>query len=365
MLKILDTYFKRIQCSNEKNVPSVFKTAEESLEYNFVRFGNKYFIPAISIDIDNHKDLKKISSVLKSNKLPTPNFIVETTKGLHIHWILDNPIRTTNMSQLLFYQNIANELITLFDSDKNAMPKRSGRMFRNPLLHPTTFFTNSLTQLKDFAHIIPKKEKVVSKFTDKKKSLRYKVPDFATIKEGGRNQALFDYGRHVAYRHGAKDGLRNVVEAALEYANRQLPEPLPLDEVDTIATSITRFVTTYYNKRTKNPRTIEFNRKLARKQEELKQNELLKKWAAVGIVTIKKIRSISMREGGRIFGVHKNTFSKHKDHLISAIMSILVLLEKPLSFTIPDNNFNEVITAKVFGYQPVNALHCTSPPSYE
>ncbi len=364
MPKLLDTSTRKIQCSNEKNIPSVFKSYDEALEYNFVRFGNKYFIPAISIDIDNHQDIRKVSSVLKSNKLPTPNIVVKTSKGLHIHWVLDKPIKTTSVPPLLFYQSIANELIKLFDSDKNAMPKRSGRMFRNPLLHSTTYFTSNEVSLSDFKHIIPKHSSNENK-VEKRKVLRYKVPDFSKIEKGGRNQALFDYGRHVAYRHGAKEGLQNVVEAAINSANRKLSEPLPVDETATIVSSITRFVETYYIKRTKNPKTIEFNRKLAKRQEELKQNELLKKWAAVGILTVKKLRRVSLREGGRILGVHKNTFSKHKEFLINAIKNLAILFKKPLSIITIEPNFKDMATVPMYGYQPVKVVHCTSPPSCE
>jgi hypothetical protein len=365
MPKLLDTSSRKIQCSNEKTVPSVFKSYDEALEYNFVRFGNKYFIPAISIDIDDHQSFKKVSSVLKENKLPTPNIIVKTSKGLHIHWILLNPIKTSSMAQLSLYQNIADELVKLFGSDSHAMPKNSGRMFRNPLKHQTTFLTVNEADLSDFAHIIPKKEKVTADNKVRSRALRYKIPDFTTITEGGRNQALFDYGRYTAYRYGNRDGLQNAVEAAIKYANDLLPEPLSTTETLQIATSITRFITTRYNKRTANNRTIEFNRKLANKQAEIKKNELLKKWAGIGILTIKKLASVSNREGGRILKVHKNTFAKHKEFLIATIKKIHILFEKPLSFKVPENTFDNTITIPFIGYQPVKVLHCTSPPTAE
>jgi len=364
MSSLLDTSLKKIQCSNEKNIPSVYRTYEESLDYNFVRFGNKYFIPALSLDIDNHQNLKIISNILKSNKLPTPNIIVTTSKGLHIHWVLSNPISTNNVSQLALYQHIANELIKLFGSDKNAMPKRSGRMFRNPLKHPTTYFTSNTITLEEFKHIIPEQEKVKEGTSRKKKVLRYKTPDFSQVKVGERNQVLFDFGRHVAYKHGNEEGLTTTLETAINYANSKIPESLSLNEVNTIVTSIEHFMRTRFTSKTKNKRTIEFNRKLAKRQAELKQTEMLKKWVATGVLTIKKLRNISMREGGRILGVHKNTFGKHREFLINAIKNLTILFKKPINHTqiSGDGFFTMNISSLLHNTQFVEHIRCTSPP---
>jgi len=333
------------------------------LGYKFLRFGNAHFIPAISVDIDNHQDMGVVSKIISKNKLPTPNFIVKTSKGLHIHWVLANAISTKHYASIRLYQEVVESIIKVFDSDTHAMPKNSGRMFRNPLVHPTTFFTSKLHSLSDFVHLLPTKEETSTTPVARRSTRGYKVPNFATISEGSRNSTLFDYGRHIAYRYGNKIGLKKTLTSVLMSANKSLPTPLPVAEVNSIVSSIYTFMQKRYVGSTTNSKVVVFNRKLAARQSKLKQVELLKTWVSLGIVSIKLLKMMSFREGGRVFKVSPQTFKKHKDSLIEAFKSLpLSTLKMLRTFkvdSIPNFSLYDLL------YIPVNLSHnvkCNGPP---
>jgi hypothetical protein len=315
----------KIQCANNKSEPSTFKVFDEAIDYNFIRFGNKFYIPAISMDIDTHQNIDEVIDICTRVNIPKPNFIVKTSKGIHVHWVLKYPIVTQNLKQTGLYNKIVDRLLAIFDSDLHAIPRYSGRMFRNPLKHDTTFYTDTLYSLTDFVKLLPRRE-VGSKNTyTRTKKLRYKVPKFENIEVGGRNKALFDYGRYVAYKHGNCEGIDKIVLSALQFANNKLPHPLRATELMSISASITRFMRSSWDSKTSNKRTIEFNRNLAKRQAELKQNELIRKFVSYGLLTLRDLKRISARHGGRLFGVSKNTFAKHREKLIKIIKTLHVL----------------------------------------
>ena len=326
----------------------------------FIRFGNQHFIPAVSIDIDKHQNPKIISAIIQQNGLPTPNFLVYTSKGLHIHWVLEHVVPTKSYAALKLYQMIADELIKVFDSDKNAMPKQSGRMFRNPLLHKTVIFTDKRYTLDDFKHIIKEPDEKTKEIHRQKMKLRYQVPNFKQVGEGERNNTLFDYGRYIAYSKGNVDNLDSILTAALDNANAQFSKRLPPQEVARIVQSIVRFMRNRYAKHTRNKRTIEFNRNLAKRQYELKQNELLKKWVGLGIVPLKMLKTMSDRAGGRLFGISKNTFKKHKAELIEIIKNLPILFKKLIKFEKAEGIETTIPLMKAI-HKPM-VVHCNSPP---
>lgn len=366
MQNLLDTRSAktRIQCSDVKTAKSVFKVFEEALEYNFVRFGNKYFIPAISIDIDNHKDIDKVLKVISDNELPTPNFIVKTAKGLHIHWVLENAVSTYSLPSLRLYQRIASNMVKVFDSDANAMPKFSGRMFRNPLKHDTVYYNDTLHSLEEFKVIIPKVEfdRKTGTITRVKKK-GYKTPDFTKITEGARNTTLFDYGRHVAYSFGKRRGLKKRIESALVAANGLLPEPVTYTELHSIIDSIYSFMQTKYTANSNNSKTVAFNRRLAQRQQRLKQVELLGKWVSLGVLTVKHLKSMSFREGGRVFGISHNTFKKHRDTLIEVFKDLPLSTLKLLKSFKVDSIPNFSLYNLLYIDKGINStVKCTGPP---
>jgi len=316
ILSKLDTYFK-VQCSNDKNGNYTFKKLEDALEYPFIRFGNQYFIPSISIDIDTTSDYEL---VIARNGLPEPTLVVKTTKGVHIHWFLQHRIKTSNRAQVTKLNIIIKHLQGLFGADTHATTGSSGRIWRNPLKHPS-IFSGKVCSFSEF--IIPEKEKNQNesiKLVGKTKYKKTLSMDFTKIAEGSRNSELFNYGSAYAYT----TGVTNVLDE-LTRKNSLLTNPLSLLEVKRIASSIEVFMTTKYRKGNyqTSERTIEFNRKVAKNQADKKFVELLNKSLSLFITPVYNISIVSIRKGAEKLKTSKDSFSKYKIKLISKIKEIL------------------------------------------
>lgn len=326
----LDRYFK-IQCSNEKTGNYTFKPIEAALEYNFLRFGNKYFIPAVSIDIDTGIFPQEAMDKLN---LPTPTLIVKTTKGFHIHWFLKNPIKTSNSKQLRLLSETLKFLQESLGGDKFATTGSSGRIWRNPLKHPTTFSGKdyNFSEIFDLPFV---KEQLPKRYSSKVK-LNYSdilSKDFSNIVQGSRHSTLFDYARAFAYTTGCLD-----IFEEIEKKNQLLPSPLPKSEVKSIATSVKTFMNTKYNVEDTykaSERRIEFNRRVAKGQEKKKLHELatnLFKFFA----PLQVLKNSTIREGSALLKTSKNTFTKHRDALLAYIKEIF---SQKMVFVNPIDNF--------------------------
>ena len=320
--KLTDQTGRAIQCGYDKGAdPKFLKFAEAKLT-PYIRFGNSMFLPALSLDIDNHKDSHLVLEICYKNKIPYPTLIVETDKGLHIHWLLTNPINLSNIKSKYFYQQVISALVTTFSTDLNAVPKNSGRLFRNPLMHQTKIYNNSLMDLGAFSDLA-KAHKIIYKAQPKQKRdskfSHYKRPDFSKVLEGGRNEALFNYGRAYAYRFAKSKTLKENLYTRLSKANASLRVPIPHAELSSIVTSVIQFIQTKYTAKTTNKRTIEFNKKLAKKSYDNTSLKLLDTFFSLAFLTLKDLETMSLRMGGEIFGVHKNTYKKHLEQLINDI----------------------------------------------
>jgi len=51
---------KSVLCSNEKNKGYHYLIKDEAFNKNFVRFGNKFFVPTVSVDIDVPMSIREI-----------------------------------------------------------------------------------------------------------------------------------------------------------------------------------------------------------------------------------------------------------------------------------------------------------------
>ncbi len=322
MTKLVDQTGLPIQCGYEKGAIPKFLKFAEAIETPFIRFGNSRFIPALSLDIDNHKDIKKVLDTCLEHNLHYPTVILETQKGLHLHWVLNNPLNLSNPKAKYFYQQIISALAKTFDTDTRAVPKNAGRLFRNPLKHPAEIYNGILLHLSDFSEHTklyksitknPKSIKRVSKFT------HYKKPDFSKVPEGERNATLFDYGRTYAYRHAKVKNLREHLISKLEKANNLIKQPLNPIEVSAIASSIMHFIQQRYVGKTTNKKTVEFNQQLAKKSYDKMGNLMLDIFFSKPLLTIQDLRNMSMRRGAQVFGIHKNTYKKHLKALINDI----------------------------------------------
>jgi hypothetical protein len=323
---LLEKVFARsVLSSDSKNSDYSYVSASLALEKKFVRFGSSHFIPTLSIDIDKKASLLSIIDTCEGNNLPSPSLIVNTDKGVHIHWVLEYPIRTANTSSLNLYKLILAELIQLFGGDVHASAMRAGRVWRNPLKHDTVA-TGTVANLSDFKHLIkPSTQAKVSS------TFAFKMPrgGLKKVKEGQRNVALFDHLRKFAYRNYNKfeDMPSELLKEALE-ANKQLEAPLPLPEVESIVKSVSRFIETRYVPRTENEDTISYNRKLAQK----KVDETERKFFAViysnPMMTLKHLKSMSVRKLAKLVGISKSTAQRYKSKLRIIIKKALLVVKK-------------------------------------
>jgi hypothetical protein len=346
LINKLDTVFK-VQCSDSKTGDYTYKKIDEALEHNFLRFGNSYFIPAVSIDIDNSQDIL-INDIIKTNKLPDPTFVVETSRGYHIHWFLSNPIKTSNVKQLRKLRETLLYLQKLFGADKFATTTSSGRVWRNPIKHSNAF-TDTTVELNDL-FTTPELPKNTREFT--KSINRYKKflnTDFSKVLEGERNTTLFDYGRAYAYT----TGVINVFDE-LCTKNDTLLNPLPISEVTNIASSIEIFMSTKYKKgaHTTSEATIAFNRRVAAQQADKKVLVIFEKSLKLLTIPIIAVQRLSARKGAEVFKISKDTFLKHKKIVLKKLVSYFKSLVKTI------NKWVELQTTnfKVL-FEDINVLH--------
>jgi hypothetical protein len=321
LLEKLDSYFK-VQCSPNKGDNYKFLVLEEALEENFLRFGNKFFIPAVSIDIDFKSDVLK---VISDNNLPEPTFIVETQKGTHIHWFLDNPIKTSNIKQLNKLKHIIRYLQGLFGADINATTGASGRIWRNPLKH-TSVFSEKVVRFSEF--ILPEYEVELKKSVGGSKYAQQLFIDFNKIPEGERNSTLFQYGSAFAYTTGTVNITNDLLAK-----NSIFSKPLGHSEVLKIAHSINTFMATKYRKGNykTSERTIQFNQRVAQRQADKKFDELYNKVCS-NLAPLYSVTKITSRKAAEMWGISKNTFTKYKSKLIEKLKNIKTLIKAPLKF---------------------------------
>ena len=326
--KLIDQTGRSVQCGYAKGSEPKFLAPKEALETPYIRFGNSYFIPSLSLDIDTHQDHVEVLNKCIINGIPLPSMILNTKKGLHVHWVLNKPIPTKNFKALFKYQKVITKLVEVFDTDLNAVPKNSGRLFRNPLKHETTQYNHEYMDLDSF--ILPlelnKPQRLQTKTPKRASKLfsHYKKPDFANISSGERNSALFDYGRYYGYRHSTSENLSELLLQVLHNQNKVFPNPLSNLEVTSMASSITRFIKTKYIGSTSKQSTIDFNRRLAKETYDTKHKNLLARFLELPTLTLEDLRSMSLRKGGEIFGIHKNTYKKHLEDLINDIRDMYV-----------------------------------------
>lgn len=335
LLQHLDTYFK-VQCSNSKSSGYKYEPIDKALVYNFIRFGNKFFIPAISVDIDN---AEYPTQKIKELNLPEPTLVVETTRGYHIHWFLTNPIKTSNTRQLKMLNSSLSVLQEALGGDKYATTGNSGRVWRNPLQH-THYFSGKTYNFSEIHKISnEEKKKEPQKYKKTKISYgEYLTLDFSKIYTGSRHMSLFNYGRAFAYTTGMPDILQQ-----LEEKNAEMPNPLPKNEVKSIAKSIKDFMETKYmsgSLYTSSQSRIKFNQRVAKGQEKKKLLELSSKLLNF-FAPLQVIKKSTVRQASALLGTSKSTWSKHKAELLRIIME---LFNTKLVFFKNTDNFLEPCT---------------------
>jgi hypothetical protein len=334
LLKIVENNLFRsnidILCADEKSSGYKYRHRDEAISYNFIRYGNDYFIPTLSIDIDYKISNRKIKEICKANKLPTPNFIVHTTKGKHIHWVFENPISVSNIPSHNRYKYTLRAVIAAFGGDPNATAANAGRVWRNPLTHRTTLLKKSYVQLSEFPKFY-----ATTKESNKRKRVKVRTSkNLRAVRIGERNDALFEYTRKVAYRHYNHPERNNIIHREAYYANSLIRDPLDDEEVDTIIASVIKFIENKYVPRTASEDVLAYNRKLAQKKKEKTLQKLLSVISSHPLLTIKALKKMSVRAGAKLLGVSNTTFhnyrGKLKEALKEALRIIVVYYQAPI-----------------------------------
>ena len=323
---LISTHSCRV-ASNKSDVS--YKKIEEAIEYNFIQFGTKRWLSAISMDLDYQITYNEIADICNRVEIPLPTLFVETTKGVHLHWALKYPIDTTKGVQRNLYKKIAQTLRAIFDADRFAVPMSSGgRLWRNPLKHPHKF-VKSFVELSTFSHLLPDSSSTKlytrSHGVSKKRVLEAKV--------GERNNLLFDYLRKLAYRNRelGTDGLDKLLITEAKSINKCFPEQLPYEELCSIVNSILRFMENDYEGSTDNEATIEFNRKLAKNKQKATKRKIVAGIFSNPFIPVSQLKRLSSRRLGRLLNVSHTTINKYKDELLKLLEEFLPNVEAPVA----------------------------------
>jgi hypothetical protein len=320
--KLFDS--KSVLCSSDKSSSYKYLEPLEALHYTFVRFGNEHFIPSLSIDVDFALSDREIKRLCADLKIPRPSFSVKTEKGKHIHWVLSHPVSTYNSKALSYYNKILTLLITTFRGDKNAVQNASGRVWRNPIVHPTTVYRKTpvtLDMFKGLLYLSLKTQKdIIQSISPKSVSVNLK-----TVKEGDRNCSLFDYTREIVYKKASmldRDLTFDEVFYVANTGNSVLPSKLPEKEVISIAKSVLKFANSKLNgKRVPNEDRVEYNRKLARSKAKKTENAILTAFLSNPALTIKGLLKMSLRRASVILNLPKSTIQDNKHRIKEILLS--------------------------------------------
>jgi len=328
MAKILPS---KIQASMEKankynvNTPKYLALTK----MNFIQFDHPKFYGTISIDIDKLISELDIYDLCNDNNIPLPTLIVQTTKGKHLHWFLDDTslIWKNNPLRMTYRKELIKKLNMIFGGDKHS----AGHIFRNPITHNHIFMDRVFTfnnfddiiYFKEFEEDFKNKKIKVEKTT---KINRKGLIDFSKIKKGNRNNTLLLYIRTFMFQNWYK-----VEEFYLKEAlrvNKLMEEPLEKTEIFTIVSSAFKFVNKNYKEGYVNKKQAEFNRKLAKKKAEktickLKDN-FIQKYKDGKISNIAILRNlISFYKLSKILKISDKTIKKYYQLLVELVMDLL------------------------------------------
>jgi len=241
------------------------------------------------------------------------------TKGKHLHWILKNPLQTSNENSVNVYKQIVTGIIKIFDGDTHATVQAAGRVWRNPIMHHTITPRKSTVQFKDFYSMLKKVVPHVSKGYSKAFSR-----SLEGVKEGSRNVSLFDFTRAYAYRNRTIS-FNDLFEVA-EFANNEMANPLPKGEVESIVKSVLKFtknrLKSGHSAKTDSS-VIEYNRELARNRSEKAQKSILNSFLSLPLTPLKNLLKMPLRELSRILNVPYSTLRKYINEIKEIALKFL------------------------------------------
>jgi len=302
----LQSHFRKayILASSNKSNSHTYLPKTEAMKKDFIQF-NALAITMLSVDIDNC-DIFALQERLKS--VPTPSIIVETDSGFHIHYALTYPISYKKGTLVTWSNHIRTELTKLVGGDKCAVGLK--RLYRNPKTH-STVYTDVSYQLSDFGIDYPKR-------TFKRTGRPVYNYDFSTVVKGERHTALFNYLRTYAYSNSTMDSLEEVLTFLADESNSQMPEPLTLKHIESLVTSIMKFMSTYTGRKEQ----TEFNRTLAKNKHKalvIKATNVLKE------LQLKKVKLLSNRAIARACSIAPSTVGLHREEIINILINICLV----------------------------------------
>jgi len=242
--KLLKSFPEEIFSSSKKKEGYYLSKTYEALENNYIRINSDTRINIIAIDIDVHAD----AGAWMDWDLPEPSWTTFTTRGVQFAWILEKPIFISDDNRhryrdLKYAKDVLAKLVCALDADISAMAFH--RVFRNPLTHRYSRFTDTRVNLKDFIDLPAPHQ---AWWDEVKKKNKQKVSAKKIEEEGlGRNDSLFDIARYWAYDKENRGAYNEFDLAEFTHnTNADFKEPLEQKEVKHIITSINKFITVKY-----------------------------------------------------------------------------------------------------------------------
>jgi hypothetical protein len=319
-----DTYTQILLSSNDRNHPVVvtnnkrrFKKvpANTAQEYKFFRT-NTSKITHIGVDID-HQVLPDLLELLEHSAITLPTFVVETTKGVHAHWVLSSPVILNN-NNTMHYMDIQKALIAALQGDRRAIGVN--RMWRNPSAHSCLIVGESVTfaEMIKMASSMPKHSSETLGRTSKKivkgRLKNFSIPaeyavsveNFTYVGKGERNGAMLTFVRNEVmsthWKYG-KDTYKHVYDKA-EMANRRMAYPLRPTEIANICKKAVSWV---------EGKPVRNSKRKLRQINTTRHTDMLQQLAARYDPSIQneEYLGMSIREFADFFKISTRTVQKH------------------------------------------------------
>ena len=226
MIKETLTTQKKVRCSNEKGY-SIIRSLAIALEKPYIQANPLNSFEWIVLDIDHEKTF--------IDDLPVkPNIIVYNKDNNKAHYYFKiSAVHNNGFSSykaIEYLRAVIYGLNILLGGDiafnqqlsKNPLAKEHWRVLE---VHTKEY---ELSELADYCELVP----------------RYQIKDIEDIKDRadiiGRNQTIFDVTRVEAYR--MDDPTEAKIRALAESFNSSLANPLPTNEIKSIAKSIAKYL---------------------------------------------------------------------------------------------------------------------------
>ena len=233
-------------CSDYKQTDHKKLQKQVAIEKRYITMNGDGKLHWLSIDVDHTKDM----GLWIDESLPQPTLLVQTDKGHHIHYLLCDPVYGNGREAPKNYMRFIQEAI-IYRVRGDPAAKGLTRMWRNPLRH-YTIYTDVSYHLHDFDELLSDYYSIKSsknQFAIYLKQAKEDNGSKGSMRNGdGRNSYLFDEVRQIAYglkRLKSDLTFDDIFDISIE-KNLEFGEPLSPKEVESIANSIYRFISTRY-----------------------------------------------------------------------------------------------------------------------